>query len=323
MSLPIHEHMSALADATRSRMLLILEQHELQVTELCTVLQLPQSTVSRHLKTLVDDAWVVSRREGTSRLYSMEAGDPDAAAQRLWALVKEQCATLPASVQDAERLKRVLALRTTKSQAFFASTAGQWDKVREELFGGNFHLQALLSLLGNDLVIGDLGCGTGQVTEALSSVAARIIAIDDSPEMLTAARHRLTDVKNVALKRGKLEALPVEDGVLDVATLVLVLHHLPAPEQAVAEAYRVLRPGGRLLVVDMMPHDRKGYRQEMGHVWLGFTQDQIHNYADAAGFQNIRYQPLPHEPSVRGPGLFTAVAQRPLPPSPDGVEQRP
>ena len=312
MSLPIHEHMSALADATRSRMLLLLEQHELQVSELCTILQLPQSTVSRHLKTLVDDGWVASRREGTSRLYSMVAADPDTPAQRLWHLVREQSAGLTAAHQDGERLKRVLARRQSKSQAFFASTAGQWDRVRDELFGSTFHLQALLSLLGEDLVIGDLGCGTGQVTEALLPVAGRIIAIDDSPEMLDAARHRLHKLTHVELKQGKLEALPVEDASLDVATLFLVLHHLPAPEQAVSEAFRVLRPGGRLLIVDMLPHDRTGYRQEMGHLWLGFHHDQIHDFFDAAGFESLRYHPLPHEPEARGPGLFSAVGRRPL-----------
>ena len=131
MNAPILDHMSALSDQTRCRMLLLLERHELTVSELCAVLQMPQSSVSRHLKTLADDDWVASRRDGTSRFYSMPADDLDSGATRLWPLIREQVAATSAAGQDDRRLKGVLARRRAKSQEFFANAAAGWDRLRQ------------------------------------------------------------------------------------------------------------------------------------------------------------------------------------------------
>src|SRR5688500_19508236 len=164
----ILEHMSALSDPTRCRMLLLLERQELTVSEICAILQMPQSSVSRHLKTLADDDWVSSRRDGTSRFYSMAAEDLDAGARRLWPLIREQVAATSAAGQDDRRLRGVLARRRAKSQEFFATAAGGWDHLRSELFGDTFFLWAVLGLIEPDLVVGDLGCGTGQRTETVA-----------------------------------------------------------------------------------------------------------------------------------------------------------
>src|SRR6476659_3614036 len=152
----IFEDLSTLADATRTRMLLLLERHELTVSELCTVLQLPQSTVSRHLKALSDSGWVVARRDGTSRYYTLSLDDR-AHARRLWSLLRDQVSVTAGADQDARRLKNVLARRQSKSQEFFETTAGQWDKLRADLFGSASHLQALPALLDERWVVGDLG----------------------------------------------------------------------------------------------------------------------------------------------------------------------
>src|SRR5262245_9930357 len=138
----ILDHMSALADPTRCRMLLLLEKHELTVSEICSVLQMPQSSASRHLKTLLDDGWVSSRRDGTSRFYSMPADGLDSAAKRLWPLIREQVIGTAAAGQDDRRLKGVLTRRRAKSQEFFASAAAGWDRLRSELFGDTFFLWA-------------------------------------------------------------------------------------------------------------------------------------------------------------------------------------
>ena len=135
MEAAIFDDLTALADATRSRMLLVLERHELTVSELCAVLQLPQSTVSRHLKTLLDAGWVASRRDGTSRYYTLALDDRGPATRRLWALLREQVSLTPGADQDARRLRGVLGRRQSKSQEFFASAAGQWDRLRQDLFG--------------------------------------------------------------------------------------------------------------------------------------------------------------------------------------------
>jgi ubiquinone/menaquinone biosynthesis C-methylase UbiE len=304
----ILDHLSALADTTRSRILLLLERQELSVSEICGVMQLPQSTVSRHLKALADSGWVASRGEGTSNVYTM-ARDLDTPARRLWVLVREQVGSTPAAIQDQRRLHTALADRRTKSQEFFSSSAGQWDRLRDELFGDRFHLAAFAAFANPEWIVGDLGCGTGQVSAALAPFVQRVIAVDGSAAMLQAAKKRLHDIDNVDLRRGDLEALPIDDGRLDAATLMLVLHHIAEPSRALAEVARALKPGGRLVVVDMLPHDRESYRQQMGHAWLGFSESHMTRWLTDAGFESIRIVALPPDAKTKGPALFVATAQ--------------
>ena len=162
MTAAIFDTLSALADATRTRLLLALDRHELTVSELCAVTQLPQSTVSRHLRILNDQGWVTSRADGTSRQYRL-ASPLDAADRRLWQLVKEQLSGTRQAAQDSERLRSVLSRRRTASREFFSTAAGQWDALRAELFGSRAGLAALPGLLDEDWVVGDLGCGTGEL----------------------------------------------------------------------------------------------------------------------------------------------------------------
>ncbi len=303
----ILKHMVTVADPTRCRMLRILAQHELTVSELCAVIQLPQSTVSRHLKTLLDDAWVTSRRDGTSRFYSMAGEELADDARGLWNLVAAQ---LPETDQDDQRLAEVLASRRSKSREFFSSTAAQWDHLRDELYGRTFHCQALLGLLDECWTVGDLGCGSGRVTQLLTPFVRQVVAVDGSSEMLETASERLAGAENVSLRQGELEALPVRDGELDAALAILVLHYVPDPARVLAEAARALKPGGRLLIVDMLPHERDEYQQQMGHVWLGFSEGQISRYLTQAGLGSTRLLPLPPDPDARGPQLFAATARK-------------
>jgi ArsR family transcriptional regulator len=306
----IFDDLTVLSDATRSRMLLILERHELTVTELCAVLQLPQSTVSRHLKTLGDGSWVSSRRDGTSRYYTLALDERDGHTRRLWSLLREQISTTAGADQDARRLKGVLARRQTKSEEFFASAAGQWDRLRREVFGRDSALHALPALVDPRWIVGDLGCGTGETSAALAPFVARTIAVDRSGEMLQAARRRLRDLPNVDVRRGELEALPIGDAELDAALMLLVLHHVPDPAAALGEAARTMKPGARFVLCDMLPHDREEYKKEMGHVWLGFADDQLRRLMTGAGFADIRIVPFPVDPEARGPALFVASAIR-------------
>jgi ArsR family transcriptional regulator len=156
--------------------------------------------------------------------------------------------------------------------------------------------------------VADLGCGTGTVSEALAPFVSRVIGIDSSPPMLQLAEERLRRFDNVTLRTGELEALPIDDDHVDVATLILVLHHLDRPELAIREAARCLRPGGTILIVDMLPHDRTEYRMERGHVWLGFSEQSIVDYLEAAGFGAVRFQTLPPAPEAKGPNLFAVSA---------------
>ena len=306
----IFDDLTTLSDATRGRMLLVLERQELTVTELCAVLQLPQSTVSRHLKTLADASWVSSRRDGTSRYYTLALDDRDAHTRRLWSLLREQIAGTPGADQDARRLKGVLGRRQTKSEEFFASSAGQWDRLRRDLFGGASALHALPALIDSSWTVGDLGCGTGETSAALAPFVAQTIAVDRSGEMLQAARRRLRGLPNADVRRGELETLPIADRELDAAIMLLVLHHVPDPAAVLTEAARTVKPGGRFVVCDMLPHEHEEYKQQMGHVWLGFGDDQIRRLLAAAGFTEVRIIPLPVDPAAKGPALFVASAVR-------------
>lgn len=307
----IFNHLSALSDATRSRLLLVLDRHELTVSELCTVLQLPQSTVSRHLKVLGDENWVTSRPDGTSRRYRMATDRLDSSVRKLWQLVRDQVTTSPTTQQDIQRLQSVLAHRRSASQAFFSTSAGQWDRLRTELFGNRADIIGLLSLLDSSWTVGDLGCGTGQVSELLAPFVGEVIAVDESNAMLNAARKRLQPYENVVVRSGDLAKLPIEDQSLDAALLFLVLHYTADPEGVIAEATRTLKPDGRLLIVDMMPHDRPEFRDLMGHVWQGFSRDDVSRWTRHAGLGEMRYQALPADPQAKGPTLFAASAQRP------------
>ncbi len=307
---PIFDRLSALADPTRSRLLLLLDRHELTVGELCSALQLPQSTVSRHLKTLSDEQWVTARAEGTSRRYTMPGSALDPSARRLWHLVRDQVSATPSARQDLTRAEHVLHERRTTSQSFFSTRAGQWDKLRGELYGSSADTTPFAALLDPASIVGDFGCGTGQTSAALAPFVAQVIAVDESSAMLTAARKRVGSLDNVELRSGSLEDLPIEDAALDVAVLSLVLHFVVDPTVVLAEAARTLRPGGRLLVVDMQPHEREDYRATMGHMWLGFGDEQLTGWLEDAGFEQTRIVPLAPDPQAKGPSLFTARAVR-------------
>jgi len=204
----------------------------------------------------------------------------------------------------------VLQERRTTSQAFFSSTAGQWDRVRAELYGSRTDLVPLAALLDPHAVVGDLGCGSGQTSAALAPFVARVVAIDESSAMLAAAHERIGHHANVELRSGRLEALPVDDAALDIAVLSLVLHFVVDPAAVIREAARALRPGGCLLIVDMEPHEREEYRSTMGHLWLGFSVEQLTSWLESAGFATPRIVPLAPDPQAKGPALFTARAIR-------------
>jgi ArsR family transcriptional regulator len=239
---------------------------------------------------------------------TLDALDP--AARRLWGLLREQTGRTPVAAQDDRRLASIVAERQTRSQAFFSSAAGQWDRLRREMFGERFDLHALAGLLDEDWTVGDLGCGTGQIAEALAPFVRKVIAVDRSRAMLKAARQRVGGLANVELRQGELEALPLDDRALDAATICLALVHLGDPPVVLREVARVLRPGGRLLLIDMLEHDRREYEQQMGHVWLGFAPAQVAGWLADAGFERVRVRALPPAPQASGPALFAATARR-------------
>lgn len=302
--------MEGLADETRLRLLRVLEREELSVQELCGVLRLPQSTVSRHLKTLSDQGWLRSRRQGTATFYAF-ADDVDAGARRLWKLARAETEGWAAVEQDELRLEARLKARRDGAQEFFAGAAAEWEALRAELYGRAFEQEALAALLPPGWTVADLGCGGGALAAALAPHVARVVGVDQSAAMLKAARRRLAGAANVELRRGELEALPVADASCDAALAVLVLAYVAEVGPVLAEAARILRPGGRLVLVDLARHHDEAFARRLGQARLGFAAADLTRALAAAGLTSARARPLPPDPAAKGPALLLATAVKP------------
>jgi ArsR family transcriptional regulator len=302
--------MDSLADPMRLRLLRILERHELGVADLCDVLQTPQSTVSRHLKLLLDQRWVQSRRQGTNHLYEMILDELAPAARKLWLLAREQMDTWATLAQDELRLQRRLAQRENDSQSFFAGAAMEWDRIRNDLYGCRFDLYAILPLLSGSSVIADLGCGAGELAALMAPHVKGVIGVDNSAEMLKAARKRANGLPNLDLRRGELTALPLKDGEVDAALMILSMTYVPEPQGAINEMARVTEAGGRAVIVDLLRHDREDFRRQLGQKWPGFETADVERMLSAASFKNITVTPLPPDQNAKGPALFVASGQK-------------
>lgn len=308
------DRLGSLSEPVRLRVLALLGAEELSVGEVARVLQLPQSTVSRHLKVLAEAGWIAKRAVGTATLYRLDAEGLDPEGAALWAPVRESLASSPEVEEDRTRLQAVIAERPTDSLAFFGRIAGEWDELRRDLFGGRFTAEALLSLIPPTWVVADLGCGTGDAAAWLGPRVERVVAVDRSDAMLDAARKRLDRAPNVEFLPGELELLPLGRESVDATVSLLVLHHVERPDAAITEMARVLRTtrgGGVALIVDMLGHARAEYRLTMGHKHLGFDPEAVEAWMRRAGFHTVRTTELAREPEGKGPGLFAAAGWKP------------
>ena len=302
--------MSSLADPTRLRILRLLERRELGVADLCHGLNLPQSTVSRHLKVLADEGWVDGRAQGTTRLYRSTTGEGDPGARKLWLLARDQTDGWPAVEQDRLRLDRRLAGREPGAASFFAGAAGKWDELRTQLYGSAFTQAALLSLLPPEAVVADLGCGTGQATALLAPYVKQVIGVDQSAAMLKAAQRRTKALPNVELRKGELSSLPIDDAAVDGAVLLLALSYVEEPARVLRELARIVRPGGRAVVVDLLRHDRDDFRRQMGQQGLGFETEEMRALLSGAGLESVAVRAVPPEEGAKGPALVLAAGSR-------------
>lgn len=309
--------LKALADPTRRRIMQTLAESELGVNDLVTVLQIPQSSVSRHLKTLREAGLVDARHEGTSATYfPLPANNGDAGGLRgrllNWLVDQE----LPVALRS--RLKGVLRARQSENDAYFARVAKHWDRMRTDFFGPCFHLEALVALLPADWVVADIGTGTGYLLPLLSARFARVHAVDPVAEMLEAARARVGPNRpgNVRFHAGTAGEIPLPAESLDLCIASLVLHHEPEPAAALREFARVLRAGGRLLIIEQAAHRHDAFHDLMQDRWWGFDPESLAGEVSAAGFESVNRSPLtttdlanPTAPPA--PALFVLTAQRP------------
>jgi len=300
--------MAGLSDESRLRLLYLLQDNELGVAELCGVLQMPQSTVSRHLKVLADQGWVRHRRQGAANLYRMVRDDLSQGAEQLWQVAREQSEGWATLAQDAHRLEQLQD--RISARTFFAGAAGRWPHMREELYGDLFFMDAMISLLPSHWTVVDLGCGTGEVVDRLAQQMEHVIGVDQSTEMLDRARVLTQQHDNIRLVEGDLCVLPLERRSCDAALMLLVLSYLPRPDEALAEMARILRPGGKAVVVDLLRHDRDDFRRQMGQESLGFEEDELHQMVRHAGLSNPRCRVVAPHPEAKGPALLIATGDK-------------
>jgi len=300
------DSLSALNDCARLRILRILSQHELSVGEVADVVQLPQSTVSRHLKLLLEAGFASRRTIGTIGLYRTASEMlPEAAS--LWDIAIANSNDLPGASEDVERLVSVLAQRHADSRTFFKTMGSDWEALRLDLFGLRFTSVALLSLLDSSLRVVDIGCGIGNAASVIAPYVHHVIGVDRETSMLEQAKQRPDLATNIEFIEGDAVNLPLDDQSHDVALFCLVLHHIESTQDAIQEASRVVIDGGRILIIDMQQHSRDDYKHTMGHIHQGFSEVSIEEFARNTGCTLQHYHRLQPDIDARGPSLFAAI----------------
>lgn len=282
----------ALADEGRLRILRAIDQAELSVAELVQALDMPQSTVSRHLKPLREAGLVESRRAGTSMFYNRGPMFRDPAFAQV---MNDRLTQVPAASRDAAAVEQVLNLRRKRSKAFFDEIAGRYGALTEP--GGGWQaLAAALAAGFSGKAVADLGCGEGQLTLLLARFAERVTAFDQSQRMLELVREKAEEegvADRLELRRGILEDLLLPDESLDAVFLSQSLHHSSKPQQVLKACAASLKAGGQLIILDLVRHEHEWTREEWADEWLGFDPLELRGWLESVGLEPVVLDSLP------------------------------
>ena len=299
----------ALADQTRLRLIAILQLGEFTVQELVEILGMGQSRISRHLKILLAAGILQVKREGTWAYYRLQPNDE--LFGKMQSTLADHWPELQEFYQDRAAAAGILAVRRQRSRELFDQHARQWDQMARELLPVPDYFPQLFAQLPECDKLLEVGFGTGSLLQRLTVKARQVIAVDHSQAMLAAARERITaaGLGAVELKLGQMEALPLENALVDVAVMNMVLHHAPDPGAVIAELARVLRPGGRLLLCDLQRHQQEWVRVELADQWLGFTLDDLGGWCRTAGLDQIEIEVITGRPAELPVIVLSAVKQ--------------
>jgi ubiquinone/menaquinone biosynthesis C-methylase UbiE len=313
----ILKNLRLLADPSRLRILLLVEREELSVAELQEILGMGQSRISTHLAQLKQAALVEDRRNGKSILYRLNSAAQSNGFAQMLSVLRQAAAEIPEAGEDSDALRLALRRRQDKMRAYFDELAGKFG--RNYVPGRSWQglAETLLTLMP-PMVIADLGAGEGTFSQLLARRSKKVIAVDNSDKMVEYGRElaRKHGVKNLEYRKGDLEAVPIRDAAVDLAFFSQALHHAQHPERAVAEAMRILKPGGRIVVLDLLRHNYEEARELYADLWLGFTEVELTRFLRQAGFKNIETsvvhseESAPHFETLLAVGDKLAVADK-------------
>jgi ArsR family transcriptional regulator len=285
------EILKVLADEARLRILRAVDQAELSVAELVEALNMPQSTVSRHLKPLKQIELVQSRREGTSVYYTrgLLFSDPD-----FQPLLQNRLKDLPEAHSDAAKIDHVLDVRRRKRLRFFDEVAGQYESLSEP-GGGLDALSTALAAGFSNQVVADLGCGEGSLSLMLSRFAREVTCLDQSQKMLNLVEERAKEIgtnERLTFHKMDLEAINLEAGYYDAIFISQSLHHVSRPKEVIQRATTGLKTGGRIIILDLLKHDHEWTREQWADQWLGFMPEELSEWLVKAGLDIVRIEIL-------------------------------
>jgi ubiquinone/menaquinone biosynthesis C-methylase UbiE/DNA-binding MarR family transcriptional regulator len=302
----ILKNLRLLTDPSRLRILMLVEREELSVAELQEILAMGQSRISTHLAQLKQAGLVEDRRNGKSSLYHLNGAGSKSFAE-LMKVARQAAAEIPEAGHDSQALRLVLRRRQDKMRAHFDELAGKFG--RHYVPGRSWKglAETLLTLMP-PLVIADLGAGEGTFSQLLARRAKKVIAVDNSEKMVEygAELARKHGVKNLEYRQGDIEDVPIRKASVDLAFFSQALHHARHPQRAVAEAWRILKPGGRIVVLDLMRHTYEQARELYADLWLGFTEVEVGRFLRQAGFSNVETSVVHREEEA--PHLETMLA---------------
>jgi ubiquinone/menaquinone biosynthesis C-methylase UbiE/DNA-binding MarR family transcriptional regulator len=302
----ILKNLRLLTDPSRLRILMLVEREELSVAELQEILAMGQSRISTHLAQLKQAGLVEDRRNGKSSLYRLNGAGSKSFAE-LMSVLRQAAAEIPEAGHDSQALRLVVRRRQDKMRAYFDELAGKFG--RHYVPGRSWKgLAETLLVLMPPLVIADLGAGEGTFSQLLARRAKKVIAVDNSEKMVEygADLARKHGVKNLEYRQGDIEDVPIRKASVDLAFFSQALHHARHPQQAVAEAWRILKPGGRIVVLDLMRHTYEQARELYADLWLGFSEVEVGRFLRHAGFSNVETSVVHREEET--PHLETMLA---------------
>jgi len=302
----------ALSDPTRLRIVALLERDELSVNELQEITRMGQSRISTHLGLLQEAGLLQSRRDGKRTFYRLNPR-ADASAKRFIELAVQGAGELPEHAADLINFKRILSRRQEQAEVYFNQVAGRFDRS----YGPGRSWQAFGHLLLRvlpPLTVADLGSGEGLLSELLARRCKKVIAVDNSGKMVAfgANKARKNGLKNLEFRLGDLENPPIEPQSVDLAILSQALHHAEDPSKTLAAVFKILKPGGQVMILDLLKHTFQNARELYGDRWLGFAESDLHRWLEASGFKKIEINVVAREEQPPHFETVLAGAQRPV-----------